>query len=48
MGQDLGVYQDAAKPYRGPLYQAGRQLNCFGIFFNLLLGVVNPGVDNRD
>jgi len=37
--QDLGIYRDVAKPFWGPLYQAGRWL---GLFLNLLLGVVNP------
>ena len=49
VGQDLSIYRGVAKPYRGPLYQAGRWLNSFGFFLNLILpffSVVNPGIDN--
>jgi len=43
-GADLSIYRGVAKPYRGPLFQVGRWLDHFGLFFNLQLRVVNPGV----
>jgi len=53
VGQDLGIYRSVAKPYQGPLYQAGRWLIrslSFSTYSFRFLGcqppVVNPRVDN--
>ena len=48
MRQDLGIYWSVAKSYRGPLHQACRWLNSFGLIVNLLFEVVNPGVDTGE